>query len=253
MTMVQEGKIYLKQETIKLGFGSTARTTTIENYYQVDETQEPGRVRLRLLDIDDRPLAGGEIIDQEELEKEYVACPDYLKNKRNPRQVRAEEHVKNGEKHLEKREFYTAEREFDRALFFNQENLRANLGKGKTLFALGQKEEGRKVFEKLSQLDHLYESENKHIFNEFGIELRKRKLFEEAVSNYEKALAIDPEDAVLYYNLGRAWFEKGDPEAAGGHLQKALELKPDFQEAREFLVVVNEAGASPSGREKRTA
>lgn len=250
--MADTERIVLKRETIKLGFGSTARTTTVENYYQVDEAKDPSKVNLRLLDINDQPLAVGEIIDREELEKEYIPCPDFRQKKNDPQQAQAERHIENGERHLEKKEYFTAEREFDRALFFNQDNLRANLGKGKSLFARGDKEEGRKIFEHLSRMDHLYEEDNKHIFNEFGIELRKRKLFEEAIANYSKALAIDPNDAVLYYNLSRAHFEKGDGDQAREYLHQALELKSDFPEARDFMAVLEKAGSSVGAMNSRS-
>ena len=248
--MAEEKKIVLKQETIKLGFGSTARTTVIENYYQVDETEDQGRVTLRLLNINDEPFGESEMITRERLDQEYTACPDYFRSKKNPQEAIAEKHVQNGEAHYEKREFHSAESEFNKALSLNRDHLRANLGKGKTLFARGEKEEAQKVFEHLGQIENLYETENKHIFNEFGIELRKRKLLEEAIANYAKAIAIDPEDAVIFYNLGRAYYEQGEEMQAAVQLQKALTLRPDFQEAREFIRSLDSAGKG--FREERT-
>ena len=66
------------------------------------------------------------------------------------------------------------------------------------------------MFSKLSNIDALFEKENKHIFNEVGIELRQRGMLEEAITNYLKAIRINQNDWVLYYNLGRAHYEKGD-------------------------------------------
>jgi tetratricopeptide (TPR) repeat protein len=245
-------KIVLKQETIKLGFGATARTTVLENYYQVDELEDQGRVTLRLLNINDQPFGEAEVITCEDLEQEYIACPDYFQNKKSPQKVIVEKHVQSGEEHFEKREFYSAETEFNKALAFDQNDLRANLGKGKTLFAQGDKEEAKKVFERLAQMEDLYEKENKHVFNEFGIELRKRKLLEEAIANYSKAIEIDPEDAVIFYNLSRAYFEKGEAEQAVIQLKKALSLKPDFLEAQEFLASLGKSEKAGSG-ESRSA
>ncbi|MBI5582932.1 MAG: tetratricopeptide repeat protein [Deltaproteobacteria bacterium] len=240
--MTAPKQVVLRQETIKLGFGSTARTTVIENYYEVDETEEQGRVALRLLNINDQPFGAPEMITRERLEEEYVACPDYFRNKKSPQEAAIEKHVFNGEAHFEKKEFHSAETEFNKALSLNQKDLRANLGKGKTLFARGDKEEAKKVFACLAQMEDLYEKDNKHIFNEFGIELRKRKLLEEAIANYSKAIEIDPEDAVIFYNLGRAYFEKGEADQAAVHLKKALSLKSDFGEAREFIASLEKSG-----------
>jgi tetratricopeptide (TPR) repeat protein len=233
--MDQERQIYLKRETIRLGFGSTSRDTVIENYFQVEEAAEESVFSLRLLNISDQPFGEPTLIPREELEQEYVPCPDYFKNKKDPKAQLAEKYVELGETHYENRQFFSAEREFNNALALNENDLKANLGKGKSLYARGEKKEAKEIFDQLSQMDDLYEKENKHIFNEFGIELRKRNLHDEAVSNYVKAIAIDPEDPVLYYNLGRVYYEKKDREESIEQLTRALALKEDFQEAREFL------------------
>ena len=54
--MDRNKKIYLKQETIRLGFGSTSRNTVIENYFQVEEAVEGNMVSIRLLNINDQPF-----------------------------------------------------------------------------------------------------------------------------------------------------------------------------------------------------
>jgi tetratricopeptide (TPR) repeat protein len=233
--MDRNKQIYLKRETIRLGFGSTSRDTVIENYFQVDEAVEGNRVSIRLLNISDQPFGEPTLITREELERDYTPCPDYFETKKDPKAQLAEKHVDLGEEHYENRQFFSAEREFNKALALNEKDLKANLGKGKSLYARGEKKEAKKIFAQLSQMDDLYEKENKHIFNEFGIELRKRNLHDEAVSNYVKAIAIDPGDPVLFYNLGRVFYEKKDREESIEQLTKALTLKEDFKEAREFL------------------
>jgi tetratricopeptide (TPR) repeat protein len=245
--MTEAKRIVLKQETIKLGFGATARTTVIDNYYQVDETGDQDRVALRLLNINDQPFGEAELISLERLDQEYTACPDYFQKKKSGPEVIVERHVRCGEEHFEKREYHSAEFEFNKALSLNQNDLRANLGKGKTLFAQGDKEEAKKVFERLARIEDLYEKENKHIFNEFGIELRKRNLLEEAIANYGKALALDPGDAIILYNLGRAFFEKGEAEEAAVRLRQALTFRPDFPEAREFMASLEKSGVKAAG------
>ncbi len=228
-----EVKIYLRREEIPLGCGSTAKYAVAENYYQVTEVDE-NHVKLCLLDFTDQPFGKGVVISKSELAN-FIPCPDYFKQKRKPRDLLIEKHVQSGDRHYEKREFYSAEYEYNQALALDRRHLRAHLGKGKTLYARGEIEAARKIFSTLSQLETLYDKENKHIFNEFGIELRKKGMFEEAISNYLKAISIDPGDEVLYYNLGRAYYEEGKFEEALGQLKKALTLKPDFEDAREFL------------------
>ena len=228
-----ERKIYLKQEALKFGVGSTAKEAITDNYYEVVEVDED-QVSIQLLDFNDQPLGKASILPREKL-KEFIFCPDYFKDKKGSKELTIEKHVKSGDKHFEKKELFNAEFEYNRALSVDDKHLRANLGKGKTLYARGDKEEARKIFNKISNTETLYDSENKHIFNEFGIELRKKKMFEEAISNYRKAISIDPNDEILYYNLGRAYFEQGDREKAADQLKSALTIKPDFSDAQEFL------------------
>ncbi len=231
--MDMDQPIYLKREEIKLGCGSTAKSTIVENYFQVIEVDE-NHVEIYLLDCFDQPVGKGTLISKEEL-KEYIPCPDYFKGKKSPKEIQIEKHVQAGNLHYEKREFFSAEYEYNQALAMNQEHLQANLGKGKSLFARGEKEAAKEIFSKLSRSIILYQKENKHVFNELGIELRKRRMFEEAISNYLRAISIDPQDEVLYYNLGRAFYEKGAREEAMGYLRHALGLKANFKEAEEFL------------------
>jgi tetratricopeptide (TPR) repeat protein len=228
-----EKRIYLKQEEIKLGVGSTAKATIIENYYQVVEKDED-HVEIQLLDFRDKLLGEPSVVPKEKL-KDYIYCPDYFESKKSLKEVLIEKHVRSGDEHFQKKEYFSAEYEYNQVLSVDENHLKANLGKGKTLYARGEKEEAKKIFSKISNIENLYDVENKHVFNEFGIELRKRGLFEEANMNYLKAISIDPKDEVLYYNLGRAYYEQGHYTKAVEQLKLALKIKPEFKEAQEFL------------------
>jgi tetratricopeptide (TPR) repeat protein len=136
------------------------------------------------------------------------------------------------EGHLERKEFNAAAFEFGQAIKKDDKNLRAHLGKGKAHLALGEHDKAKESFQNLAQIDTLYEEENKHLFNEYGIELRRGKMYELAIENYEKAISIDPTDEALYFNMARAYYEAGQPAEAGTFLKKALEIRPDFREAK---------------------
>ncbi len=74
-----------------------------------------------------------------------------------------------------------------------------------------------------------------HLYNRLGIAYRKQKKFREAMKNYEQAIEIDPENENLFYNLGRASYEAGDWDKSAEAMNRALQLYPDFEEARTFL------------------
>jgi tetratricopeptide (TPR) repeat protein len=229
-------KIYLKQKKVSLGCGSTAKAAVIEDYYQVVELDKE-RVEIRLLDMNGKPFGSPSVIPKENL-RDYIFCPDYLKDKKSVTEPAAEKRVQMGDAHYEKKEYYSAEHEYNQALAVNENHLRAHLGKGKALMARGEKTLARKIFSNLSKIEALFHAENKHTFNELGIELRKEGLFEDAMANYQKAISIDPEDEILRYNLERAYFEMGNLDQAVGQLKTALSLSSDFVKAQEFLRMI---------------
>jgi tetratricopeptide (TPR) repeat protein len=231
-----ERKIYLKQESIRVGVGSTAKVQVVEDYYEVVDI-DAARVEVRLLDIDDRPVGKASIITKEEL-KDYTYCPDYFNKKKEPHELKeliAEKHVQLGDRYFDQKRYFTAENQYNKALALDEKNLRAHLGKGKTLFARGEKKQAQKILATLSDNKALFDRENKHIFNEVGIQLRKKGMFEEAISNYLKAISIDANDEVLYYNLGRTYYEQGKQKEAVEQLEIALKKRPNFRDAKEFL------------------
>lgn len=61
-----EMKIYPKQEEIQIGVGSTAKATTIENYYQVMERDEKHGI-IQFLDFKAPPLGESSVIPKEKL------------------------------------------------------------------------------------------------------------------------------------------------------------------------------------------
>ena len=58
-------------------------------------------------------------------------------------------------------------------------------------------------FARLVSMDAPFAPEHKHMFNDFGINLRKSKMIPQAIEYYSKAIALSPEDEHLRYNLAR--------------------------------------------------
>ncbi len=59
--------------------------------------------------------------------------------------------------------------------------------------------------------------------------------FEKAARRYEELLRLTPESPGVHLNFARVLFRIGRRDEAITHLQKALELKPDFTEAKKEL------------------
>jgi len=74
-----------------------------------------------------------------------------------------------------------------------------------------------------------------HLYNRLGVALRRQQKHRQALDWYQKALQIDPKNDKIYFNLGVLYFDWGEKEKALEALQIALELRPDFVEAKDFL------------------
>ena len=65
-------------------------------------------------------------------------------------------------------------------------------------------------------------------FNQLGISLRKQGRWQDAITEYKKALNIAPRAEGLFYNMGMAYAEGGDYETAIKSMQKALAINPNL-------------------------
>ncbi|MBU2550052.1 MAG: tetratricopeptide repeat protein [Proteobacteria bacterium] len=237
--MIKEG-VYLESISAHIGTGGTAKSQTIENFYQATSVGED-MIQVQLLDMNDQPLALKETVSIEEFERRFKYQPDYLKKKQTAGNPRVEKSIAQAEAHLRRKEYFSAEFEYNKALKLDEENVRANFGVGKVYLATGELDKAKATFEKLASIEAVFEEENKHIFNELGVELRRLGLHDQAISHYMKALKIARDDEHLYYNIARAYLEKGEPKTAAKYLAQALKLNPGFEEGRRLAAVVKKA------------
>lgn len=77
-----------------------------------------------------------------------------------------------------------------------------------------------------------------NVYNSLGVLYRKKGEFKRALTSYQKALRIHPNQPQIHYNIGRLLQEMKDTDGATKQFEKALNLDPDFQEAREILEAI---------------
>ena len=65
-------------------------------------------------------------------------------------------------------------------------------------------------------------------YEHLGQIFRDKGQFEQAVGHYQKALEIQPADAIAHNNLGEVLVRAGHMDKAMFHFQTALQLKPDY-------------------------
>ena len=130
--------------------------------------------------------------------------------------------------------------EFLKVLNLDEDNIRATFGLGLVYMDREETERGREVFAKLVEMEATFDQEHKHMFNEFGIKLRKGKMYEEALQYYSRAQKLTDMDENLLYNIGRVLIDTKEYEKAQVMFAKAFALNPNFTEAKRVLDALEE-------------
>jgi tetratricopeptide (TPR) repeat protein len=128
-----------------------------------------------------------------------------------------------------------AEQEFLRIKRIDEDNIRANFGLGLVYLAMDKQDKATYIFNRLVRLEEAFEPEHKHLFNEFGINLRKKHLFEEALKYYFRAKELSAADDHLLLNIARVYYEQHRLAEAEAAAREALAINPDLVEAKRLL------------------
>jgi len=239
---VDRGKIsgvFSSQAVGKVGTGTTVRKTIQKAYWFAGEI-EPNEDGERFVDV--QPLNKNNVPSGL---RETVPLPDFLmrfspeleyyQQEVFPRMKELDKTLKRAEEQRDQGALYSAQFEFEAALGLDEENVRGNFGLGLTYMERGETEKANDIFKRVVKLDAAFAPEHKHLFNEFGISLRKSSLHDQAVEYYSRALEMTTTDENLYYNIARAYFERGDRDDCLESLKKALEINPGFVEVKKFM------------------
>ena len=229
-----------------MGTGHTQKTQKMKNYCQAQQIDDE-KVQLSFLGNEGKPTGIVIEIAYDEFLRRYTLDPNYrVKTKEESER---DMHIAIAEKQRARGEHYSAEMEYTTALKIDPESIRANFGIGTLYMEMGDTSKAKEVFKQLSEIEAIFEEENKHIFNEFGIELRKASMTEEALSNYLKAITISPQDEHLHFNIARIYYDKEKWDNALDWLHKALEINSHFSDAQKFesliLKKMQELGITP--------
>ncbi len=237
MSEVQEEKIrgvFSSQEIRKVGTGTTTRKT-VQKVFWFAEQDDEGRINIQAININFIPSGPKKIITRDELISNYSPEPEYYFSTVFPKIKEVNAMVEKGDKNREKGETFTAEFEYANALAIDSENVKANFGIGLTYLQRGESDKADNIFNRLLNLDAAFSSEHKHLFNEFGINLRKNKMLEQALEYYNRAFELSSEDENLHLNTARVYLEKKGYQKCVEHVLSALKLSPNNDTAIKFL------------------
>jgi len=236
-TMNENGLIegvFSIERMVKIGAGTTARRVKQTASYYAKEV-ERGAIQVQGLNPKNVPFGPVQEITKEELLEDYLPVPQLFKEVvGNLRAV--QKSLARGDKFRKRGENFTAEFEYANALSLDEQNVRANFGIGLCLLARDEDDKAKEVFERILKIDSAFEDDHKHLFNEYGIALRKKNLFDQSVEYYERALELSDSDENLWYNLARAEFGREEWANCAQAVAKCLELAPEHPEGKKMMV-----------------
>lgn len=226
--------VYVMSKEAQTGHGATARSYAQKTHWFV-RRQSDDAYSVQPLNANAIPSGPTTIITKGELARNYRPEPGYYEKRCLPFIASLKKKIALAEEHLAEDDLDGAEKEFCKALLLDEKHPKANIELGKIHLQKGDGKKLAAALRRIFDIDALFQEEERHLFNEFGIHLRKAGCFAEAATFYGKALERNETDEHLHFNIARTLADAGDTAKATDHLQRALELRPDFPEARRFL------------------
>ncbi|WP_320174626.1 tetratricopeptide repeat protein [Maridesulfovibrio sp.] len=210
----------------EIGTGTTKRKV-IQSFLYYAEEKDNGEVGLRVLNENDVPTGEEQIISKEELLESFTPEVELYTSKVFPAIQKLNKALAKADRQRQQGNTFTAEMEYGKALSIDEDNIRANFGIGLCYLDRNEADKAADVFSRLIGLNAAFEREHKHLFNDFGISLRKNKMFDEAVNFYSRAVGLTDDDENIYFNIARCLYEKGDRKGALKNAEKCLGINPE--------------------------
>jgi tetratricopeptide (TPR) repeat protein len=221
--------------------GSLEQKTTRKTYWFVKELLGE-QLEVQPLNANYIPSGPKKTISLDEFLEKFLPEPEFYTYTVFPLLRRLNTSLTKSERFGPKGGTSGAEFEYSTVLAVDEETIRGNFGLGLTYLERGESAKAADLFERLVKLDASFEVRHKHLFNGFGISLRKSGMYDQAVAYYTRGLELAHNDENLHFNIARAYFEQGEIESTVSHLSKALEINPELKEARRFLEFLGSKG-----------
>lgn len=222
-----------KRTTVAIGTGTTAKKEDSTLYYYAKQIDDE-LLAVQSLNAHWAPSGPALEVTMLELITQYQPEVDMFLKQVKPVIQKIAKAVAKGDRHRKNGEPYSAAMEYNNALGLDEKNVRALFGLGLTYLQYNQHDKAATVFEQLIALDGFASAEFKHLFNQFGIELRKQDMLDQACRYYSRAIEVCATDENLYFNLARAFVQGGRIGEAENALEKCLNINPGHEEGQKF-------------------
>jgi len=226
--------LFSTQTVEKVGTGTTQRKTISKMYWYCTQGEDD-QIGVQALNKNMVPAGATSMVPLEDFLNRYNPEPEMYLKTVYPKMQEVAASVSRAESSRQQGALYSAQFEYENALAVDEENVRANFGLGLTYVERGETTKAQDILGRLVGLEAAFAPEHKHLFNEFGISLRKSRMVDQSIEYYTRALSLTNVDENLHYNMARAYFDKGDREKCREHLMEARRLNPDHEEVKKFL------------------
>jgi len=226
------------KEQSRLGIGTTSQASERTIYYYAEKTED-GLLYIQALNGNFVPAGEKNPIELEKFVERYKPEPLIYYNKVKPAVDDIQHNLGKAELHLKNNNTEKAEKDYKKVLEVSSKNVKAIFGLGITYLSGGKIEEAGAVFNEIMALDLAFDAEHTHLFNEFGIKMRKAGMLDKSIEYYNKALKLNEGDDHLHFNVARIYCEIEEYERARECLEKSLEINPDFSESIKMLEYID--------------
>lgn len=96
------------------------------------------------------------------------------------------------------------------------------------------------ALEQLVKIQEGVVAAHKHMFRDFGVSLRKKKLFNLALVSSSRVLELAPDDDHAHFNIARIYLLLGAYGKAGTHLERAISLDKNEPVYQHFLAHIRQ-------------
>lgn len=244
--------VFSSQEVKRIGTGTTLRKTIQKAFWYCVELDD-GTLEVQPLNPNYVPSGPKKIITKEQFLNSFSPEPELYVSNVYPKMRELNKTIARADRHRKNAEFYSAEMEYGNAIKVDEENVRANFGLGITYLERGETGKADNIFERLVKLEAAFEAEHKHLFNEFGIQLRKNGMLDQAVAYYNRAMELSRKDEHLFHNLARAYLEKKDYTKAIDYLLVSLDLNLALESSVKFLLWMVNKSLVPDDKKSAVA
>lgn len=145
----------------------------------------------------------------------------------------AEVHANMGTMYFQLQSFEQAISSYQNALKYNSNLAAVHWNLGKVYQTLGKADEAIAAWQKALEIQPNLVAAD---FNfEFGNTLARRKLWEEAIQSYQRAINLKPNWADPYANIATMRSQQGQVDEAIQYYQKSIELNPNLYQSHLYL------------------